>query len=96
MAAVVYLRIVMKGGFTEHTYLLAKTQAATLRMVTMPMLEIQSCLMTVKLLRFIEKHLDLPSVKVSLWIDSRVALAWIKSEIRLWQTELHQYKSAGK
>ena len=83
IAAVAYLRIVMESGSAEHTYLLmAKTQLVPLRVVTIPRLELQSCLMAVKLLQFIEKHLDLPLAKISFWTDSRVALAWIKSESR--------------
>jgi len=36
--------------------------------------------MAVKLLQFIERHLDLLVAKISFWTDSRVALAWIKSQ----------------
>ena len=83
MAAVAYLRKVMESGSAAKSYLLmAKTQVAPLRVMTVPRLELQSCLMAVKLMQFIEKHLDLPLVKILFWTDSTVALAWIKSESR--------------
>ena len=66
MAAVAYLRIVMENGSVGRTYLLmAKTQVAPLRVTTIPRLELQSCVMSVKLLQFIERHLDLLVAKIS-------------------------------
>ena len=83
MAAVAYLRIVKESGSAEQVHMLmAKTQVAPLRVMTIPRLELQSCLMAVKLMQFIEKQLDLPLAKISFWTDSSVALAWIKSESR--------------
>eukprot|EP00112_Aurelia_sp_Birch-Aquarium-sp1_P016451 Seg373.7 transcript_id=Seg373.7/GoldUCD/mRNA.D3Y31 product="hypothetical protein" protein_id=Seg373.7/GoldUCD/D3Y31 len=61
---------------------MVKTQVAPLRVTTIPRLELQSCFMAMKLIQFIEKQLDLPSVKISFWTDSSVALAGIKSESR--------------
>eukprot|EP00794_Sanderia_malayensis_P002704 gene2704-3126_t len=83
MAAVAYLRIVRIDGSQEKVYILmAKTQVAPLKMMTIPRLELQSCFMAVKLMQFIEKQLDLPLMRSSFWTDSSVALAWIKSESR--------------
>eukprot|EP00794_Sanderia_malayensis_P002619 gene2619-3032_t len=83
MAAVAYLRIVGIDGSEEKVYILmAKTQVAPLKMMTIPRLELQSCFMAVKLMQFIEKQLDLPLMRSSFWTDSSVALAWIKSESR--------------
>ena len=84
MAAVAYLRIVKESGSAERVYMLkAKTQVAPLGVMTIPRLEkLQSCLMAVKLMQFIEKQLDLPLAQISLWTDSSVALAWIKSKSR--------------
>eukprot|EP00112_Aurelia_sp_Birch-Aquarium-sp1_P003428 Seg1383.4 transcript_id=Seg1383.4/GoldUCD/mRNA.D3Y31 product="hypothetical protein" protein_id=Seg1383.4/GoldUCD/D3Y31 len=62
--------------------LMAKTQVAPLRVMTIPRLELQACFMAVKLMQFLEKQLDLRLVKISFWTDSSVALAWIKSESR--------------
>ena len=76
MSAVAYLRIVKKSGSAEQVYMLmAKTQVAPLRVMTIPRLELQSCLMAVKLTQFIERQLDLPLAKISFWTDSSVALA---------------------
>ena len=81
MAAVAYLRIVKESGSAKQVYILmAKTQVAPLRVMTITRLELQSCLMAVKLMQFVEKQLDLPVVKISFWRDSSVAFAWIKSE----------------
>ena len=66
MAAVAYLRIVKENGSAEQVHMLmAKTQVAPLRVMTIPRLELQSCLMAVKLMQFIEKQLDLPLAKIS-------------------------------
>eukprot|EP00112_Aurelia_sp_Birch-Aquarium-sp1_P021430 Seg578.5 transcript_id=Seg578.5/GoldUCD/mRNA.D3Y31 product="hypothetical protein" protein_id=Seg578.5/GoldUCD/D3Y31 len=81
LAAVGYLRIVEKNGSAEQEYMLmAKTQVAPLRVMTIPRLELQSRFVAVKLMQFIENQLDLPLVKISSLADSNVALAWIKSE----------------
>ena len=61
MTAVAYLRIVKESGSAEQVYMLmAKSQVAPLRVMTIPRLELQSCLMAVKLMQFIEKQLDTP------------------------------------
>ena len=83
MAAAAYLRIVKESGSAEQVYvLMAKAQVAPLRVMKIPRLELQSRLMAVKLMQFIEMQLDLPLAKISFWTDSSVALAWIKSESR--------------
>ena len=66
MEAVAYLRIVKENGSAEQVHMLmAKTQVAPLRVMTIPRLELQSCLMAVKLMQFIENQLDLPLAKIS-------------------------------
>ena len=83
MAAVAHLRTAMESGSAKRAYLLmAKTQVALLRVVTIPRLELQSCVIAVKHLHFIERYLNLPVEKISLWTNRRFALAWIKSQSR--------------
>ena len=81
MAAMAYLRIIQENGSVEQVHMLmAKTQVTPLKVMKIPRLELQSYLMTVKLMQLIEKQLDLPLRKVSSWTDISFALAWIKSE----------------
>ena len=81
MAAVAYVRCSTEDGI-KNFLLICKTQVAPLKVVSIPRLELQACLMGAKLSKFIETHVALTKVKTMLWTDSAVALSWIRSESR--------------
>jgi hypothetical protein len=51
--------------------------------MSVPRLELQACLMAVRLAEFIVKQMEFKTVKVVFWSDSTVALSWIKMESRV-------------
>ena len=81
MAAVAYVRCSTEDGI-KNFLLMCKTQVAFLKVVSIPRLELQACLMGAKLSKFIETQIALTKVKTMLWTDSAVALSWIRSESR--------------
>ena len=81
MAAVAYVRCSAEDGI-KNSLLMCKTQVAPLKVVSIPRLELQVCLMGAKLSKFIETQMALTKVMTMLWTDSAVALSWIRSESR--------------
>jgi hypothetical protein len=64
-------------------FILSKARVAPLKQLTLPRLELMSCLIGARLLsRFLKcSGLDIPSFA---WTDSKIALGWIGSEPNLW------------
>ena len=81
-----YLRIVSDEG-VEVKFLCAKTKVAPLKALTIPRLELLSCLLLPTLLS--ESKLALQTnIKIDrtfCWSDSEVALCWIKGKERIWK-----------
>ena len=75
MAVVAYMRVIEGSSLIKVYLLVAKTQVAPLRAMTILRLELQACCMALKLAQFIVKQLDLAFMKISFWTDSSVALA---------------------
>ena len=58
----------------------SKTKVAPVKQVSLPRLELMGALTGVKLLRAVLANLEETPVRVVAWTDSRVVLAWIRSE----------------
>ncbi|XP_066934625.1 uncharacterized protein [Clytia hemisphaerica] len=84
--AVVYLRVLM-GTDVKTSLLASKTKVAPIKVVTIPRLELLSCLLLSRLVRDIEraflKSVDLQ--RIHCWTDSEVARSWIKGKEKAWK-----------
>ena len=56
---------------------------APLKKMSIPMFELQACLLAVCLVECVKKEMEFKCIKVIFWSDSAVALSWIKMESRL-------------
>ena len=77
MAAVAYLKC-QQNNEANIFLLMSKTQVAPLKKMSIPRLELQACLLSVRLAELIKKEMDFKYIKVIFWSDSAVALSWIK------------------
>ena len=68
MAAVAYVRCSTEDVI-KNFLLMCKTQVAPLKVVSIPRLELQACLMGAMLSKFIETQMVLTKVKTMLWTD---------------------------
>jgi hypothetical protein len=67
--------------------LTSKTKVAPLpkKKVTLPRLELLSCLLAIRLGEPVRKALNIEHWKITYWSDSLVALGWIRGEPNLWR-----------
>jgi len=82
LSAVVYVRILKDELSARVTLLTAKTKVAP---VTIPRLELSAAAMLAQLVVRIRDVLDLKRVPVRMWVDSTVALAWIRGHPSRWK-----------
>lgn len=84
--AVVYLRVVTEAGIKVF-FLTSKSKVAPLKEVTIPRLELLSCLLLSNLMKNVRSALsDRVSVDATYcWSDSKVALCWIRGNRKTWK-----------
>jgi hypothetical protein len=83
-ATCIYLR--SEVGKEVHCQLVqSRTRVAPLKPITIPRLELLSCLIGTRLMNSIKSDLELRNVPVYYWSDSMDALFWIKNE-EVWAT----------
>ncbi|XP_044592073.1 uncharacterized protein LOC123270195 [Cotesia glomerata] len=86
MAAAVYLRVTDADGNTKVSLLCSKTQVAPLKTMTIPRLELSAAWLLTQLILHVKEVQSLENVRINLWTDSAVTLAWIKSPAIRWKT----------
>ena len=64
--------------------LASKTRVASLKVQTLPMLELGSAVLLTNLLQVILNYLEMPFRNIFAWTDSTVILSWISSESYSW------------
>uniref|UniRef100_A0A7M5X4Z8 Uncharacterized protein n=1 Tax=Clytia hemisphaerica TaxID=252671 RepID=A0A7M5X4Z8_9CNID len=84
--SVVYLRVISETGISVF-FLTSKSKVAPLKKVTIPRLELLSCVLLSDLLNNVRSAL---SGRISVdatrcWSDSKVALCWIKGNRKTWK-----------
>ena len=84
--SVVYLRVISEAGIKVF-FLSSKSKVAPLKKVTIPRLELLSCVLLGDLLKSIRSAL---SGRISIdatrcWSDSKVALCWIRGNRKTWK-----------
>ena len=78
----IYLRCTNKEG-RIHTLLIAsKVRICPISGQTIPRLELQSAVLSVKLEESIRSALTIPLLKSTFWTDSKIVLAYVKNETR--------------
>lgn len=87
-AAVVYFRFVDSGGQVHISLVCSKTKVSPLKKITLPRLELCAAVLLAKLVSFvIESFADLMKIEeIYAWLDSTIALSWIKSSPHRWKT----------
>ena len=81
-----YLRIEYPSGDVESSLIMGKSRNSPIRAPTIPRLELQSAILSVRVDKFIKQELDLPVKATVFWTDSRITLFWIGSESKRFQT----------
>jgi hypothetical protein len=85
-ASVAYLRMVKDDGSASCSFIAAKTHVAPRKQVlTIPKLELQGAVMSVRLANAIRAELDNEIDKVLLWTDSLTVLRYISNDARRWK-----------
>lgn len=85
-SAVVYSRIVDKGGKIHSTIIASKTRVAPLKQVSLPKLELCAVVLLIDLLKIIKQALKIDKIYTHVWTDSEIVLAWINGEPKRWKT----------
>lgn len=85
--ACVYLRTPNAMGSFKTSLIIAKGRVDPLKRVTLPRLELLGALICARLVKFVKEPLGLNNDTLcTYWIDSMVALAWIKGDAMRWKT----------
>ena len=83
IAAVGFLRaqVTCTSGeiITELAFILGKARVAPMKVMTVPKLELQAALLTVRLKREICRALTVTVDKIFMWTDSTIVLQWVNS-----------------
>ena len=83
----VYLVVCFSDGSSTSSLVTSRARVAPVKRVTLPRLELLSALLCARLMTYVRSSLQLPTdVSYYCWLDSMVALAWIKSDAHRWKT----------
>lgn len=84
-AAVVYLRVISSNGI-HVSLVIAKSKVAPVKQVSVPRLELCGAVLLSKLLKDVQRSLQLPEESVFAWTDSMIVLAWLRRSPNTWKT----------
>ena len=85
-AEVVYLRAVHQNGLVHVSLIMAKTNVAPIKRLTMPRLELCGAMIVAKLLSHTARTLDISNNQVYTGSYSKVALSWLRGNSRRFKT----------
>lgn len=77
--ACAYIKTISANNMSINL-LCSKTKVAPLKQLTIPRLELSAAVLLVRLVEKIKNSLDLPLNHIYYWTDSKIVLAWIKTE----------------
>lgn len=75
-----YLRSINRHGEIRVTLLMSKCKVAPIKAVSIPRLELQAAALSARLGDLLLRELDLGPLPVYYWVDSEIALKYIKNE----------------
>ena len=81
-AAVAYLRFQFPDGSIQCSFVIVKTRVSPLRQLSIPRLELQASVMSVRLLETVKGEQSYEIESCHLWSDSSTVLQWIRSPSR--------------
>ena len=85
--AVVFLRVHNPSqNLSYSNILVARTKVASVKVVSVPRLELCGAVLLARLLTSTQKELGLHGIRTVAWTDSSVVLAWTKSHASRWKT----------
>ena len=81
-----YIRLVDKTGGVHCSLLLGKSRVVPKKFVSVPRLELNAAVLSVKMACLLKKELKLEKIKEWFWTDSRVVIGYIKNDSRRFKT----------
>ena len=95
-ATVAYLRNEHADGSVTISFITSKTKVAPLKVITLPRLELMSAVIGARLSIKIKNALKDPDMKVVFWLDSQIALHWIKNTQVRWKTFVENHTEEAR
>ena len=83
-----YLRLLNKDNQAYCSFLMGKARVAPLKFITVPRLELQAAVVSIKISQWLLKELDYQDVSEFFWTDSRVVIGYINNETKHFHTFL--------
>ena len=91
----VYLVVKMRDRSFVSSLVMSKCRVASIKVVTVPPLELLGARMSARLLDYVRKALKLPAdVSYYCWNESRVVLSWIRCEDSRWKAFVRSHKAS--
>ena len=81
-----YLRLLNKDNQAYCSFLMGKARVAPLKFITVPRLELQAAVVSIKISQWLLKELDYQDVSEFFWTDSRVVIGCINNETKHFHT----------
>ena len=83
-----FIRMVSETGRVHCSLLLEKSRVVPKKFISMPRLELNAAVLSVKMACLLKKELKLEEIKEWFWTDSRVVIGYIKNDSRRFKTFL--------
>lgn len=80
-----YLRLVDDKGRVRCSLVIAKSRVVSLKVVTIPRLELTAAVISVKISEFLKQELEYEDLSEIFWTDSKVVLGYINNDARRFQ-----------
>ena len=77
-----YLRCVNKVGKIQISLIMSKCKLGPIKAMSIPRLELQAAVLSAQIDDMLRKQLDIPIAESYFWVDSTIALQYIRSETR--------------
>lgn len=81
-ACAVYIRVTQYNGEVKCALISANSKVAPLKPTSIPRLELQACVLGVRLSKFVQEHHTVSLKRRLFWTDSRTAKSWIQADPR--------------
>ena len=81
-----YLRVVDVEGNISCSFVMSKNRVAPLKVISLPRLELQAAVMSVRLKEKLSVEMSYPVHEIRFWSDSEIVLQYISNESRRFKT----------